>query len=183
MKFAKYLLILQVVLTCWSCKEKTNKILLKDLKLDSIFGIKPKDSSHIYCLLGTGFLRTPRSANRDSLLKGWMERHPNAAVIPVSTLNEPDLKLTYCWLIDRRDTVNNYLIRNGCFPGGTMNRPQLYQEMSEKMKRAWPEKPDITLHVEQKPYDIFLEQIKLSEHYAKANKLGIWADEKMSSGY
>lgn len=84
--------------------------------------------------------------------------------------------MTYCWLIDGKDTINNYLIKNGCFPGGTMMRPETYEEMSIEMKEIYKEvpKPEIIFHVDKNTYDTFIEQIKIAETFAEQNKLGIW---------
>jgi len=88
----------------------------------------------------------------------------------------PDSKMTYCWLVDSKDTINNYLIKNGCFPGGTMMRPETYDEMSKEMKEVYKDmpKPNIIVHVDKKTYDNFIEQIKVAETFAEQNKLGIW---------
>jgi hypothetical protein len=66
--------------------------------------------------------------------------------------------MTYCWVIDQKDTLNNYLIRNGCFPGGTMMRATYSKNIVRK-----------------KEYEVFIEQIKSAELYARKMELGIWA--------
>ena len=109
-----------------------------------------------------------------------MQNHPDAEVILVSTLDEPKHKMTYCWLVDKGDTINNYMIKRGCYPGGTMMRPQTYEEMSAKMKAVYNnvEKPNIKVHIDKKSYDKFIEQIKAAETFAETNKLGIWDQKK-----
>ena len=109
-----------------------------------------------------------------------MTNHPNAEVVKVSTFGEPNHKMTYCWLVDKGDTINNYMIKNGCYPGGTMMRPQTYKEMSDKMKAIYNdiEKPNVKLHIDKKSYDNFIEQIKAAETFAETNKLGIWNKRK-----
>ena len=175
MKLIKQLLTFQTFLTLMSCNGQTKTVLLSDLKFQSIFGYNSKDSSQVYCLLGTGFFRAPSSKNSDSLMENWINNHPNAQVIPISTLDEPKSKMTYCWLVDKSDTINNYLIKNGCFPGGTMMRPQTYDEMSNKMKSVYgKDNSKIIVHIDKKSYDTFIEQIKVAEAYAETNKLGIW---------
>ena len=161
--------------------QQTMDISLNDLTFSSIFGDNKKDSLHTYCLLGTGYFRTPRSDNSDSLIKVWLTQHPQAKVIPVTThgptfTDYPESKITYCWLVDGNDTINNYLIKNGCFPGGTMMRPETYDEMSKEMKEIYKDmpKPNIIVHVDKKVYDNFIEQIKVAEIFAENNKLGIW---------
>jgi hypothetical protein len=157
------------------------EISLHDLSFSSIFGNNEKDSLHTYCLLGRGYFRTPRSDDSDSLINVWLTLHPNAKVISVSThgptmADYPESKLTYCWLVDGNDTINNYLVKNGCFPGGTMMRPETYEEMSKEMKEVYKDlpKPKIIVHLDKKSYDNFIEQIKIAEAFAEQNNLGIW---------
>jgi len=179
MKFKKYFFY-SIFLTFYTCHGQENNIHLSDLKFKSIFGTDSKDSFRTYCLLGTGFFRAPFSKNADSLISGWMQNHPDAEVILVSTLDEPKHKMTYCWLVDKGDTINNYMIKRGCYPGGTMMRPQTYEEMSAKMKAVYNnvEKPNIKVHIDKKSYDKFIEQIKAAETFAETNKLGIWDQKK-----
>jgi len=125
----------------------------------------------MYCLLGSGYFRTPRSDNADSLVMDWLIKHPNADVIPVSTLSSyPGSKMTYCWLVDGKDTLNNYLVRNGCFPGGTMLGPKKSNGGKETLELDF----NVTVHIDGTSYNKFLDQIRAAEDYAKTNKLGIW---------
>jgi hypothetical protein len=83
-------------------------------------------------------------------------------------------------IIDGKDTLNNYLVRQGCYPGGTMQRPETWEEMSDREKEIYKdlqekEKLNIIVHIDKKAYENFIEQIKSSEKYASDNKLGIWA--------
>ena len=171
---------MQVLLAIVGCSGQTKPVHLSDIQFKSIFGYITKDSSQVYCLLGTGFFRAPSSKNSDSLIQYWLTNHPNAQVITVSTLNNPKDKLSYCWLVDKTDTINNFLIKNGCYPGGTMMRPETYAEMSDEMKAIYKgmEKPDITVHIDKMKYDNFIEQIKAAETFAETNKLGIWNEQK-----
>ncbi len=91
-------------------------------------------------------------------------------------IDYPDSKMTYCWLVDGKDTINNYLIKNGCFPGGTMMRPETYDEMTKEMKDIYTDmpKPNIIVHVDKKAYENFIEQIKVAETFAEQHRLGIW---------
>lgn len=174
-----------IILTLTSCNGQTSpteKLYLKDFKFNSYFGYQNGDKNTSYCLLGQGFFRTPRSTNSDSLLNGWLAKHPDAIVVKVSSMatpekSNPNLNLTYCWIIDNTDTLNNYLIRQGCYPGGTMQRPQTWKEMSSKEKELYEDtdKPKVTVHIDKKTYASFIEQIKSAEIYARGNRLGIWA--------
>ncbi len=166
-------LIWTSILSCLGQKP-TETVSLRDITFSSVFGDNKKDSLHTYCLLGTGYFRTPRSDNSDSLIKVWLKLHPDAKIINIAThgptmAEYPNSKMTYCWLIDGKDTINNHLIKNGCFPGGTMMRPETYDEMSKEMKEFYKDNytPEITVHIEKKSYDNFIDQIRAAERLLK----------------
>lgn len=170
MKLFRPTLITLIVFTMSGCSDK-KELKASDLKFESIFGAKDKKGYKIYSLLGTGFWKAPSSANSDQLIAKWLNNHPDGKVIPVSTLEN----ITYCWIVDGKDTINNYLIKNGCFPGGTMNRPETYEEMSPEMRSAWGEFK-LKVHMEKKSYGKYLKQIQTAENFAKVHKLGIWTE-------
>ena len=142
-----------------SCAGQSKEIKLSEIRFESIFGY-PKDKSKVFCLLGSGFFRAPSSNNIDSLIYTWINKHPNAIVLPISQLNEG--KMIYCWVIDNKDTLNTWLIRNGCYPGGTMVGPAKNKGISE-------------VYITDAIYKNFIEQIRVAETFAKDNKLGIWS--------
>jgi hypothetical protein len=89
--------------------------------------------------------------------------------------------MIYCWVIDGNDTLNNYLIKNGCFPGGTMKRYETWKEMKRWEKKFYKKVGDKTkteVHISSKTYKIFIEQIKSAEIYAQENKIGIWEKDE-----
>ena len=141
-----------------NCSGQSKIINLSEVKFESIFGY-PKDSSKVFCLLGSGFFRAPSSNNVDSLIYNWIDKHPNAIVLPISKLTES--KMIYCWVIDNKDTLNTWLIRNGCYPGGTMVGPKKYNGISE-------------VYISDATYKSFIEQVRIAETFAKESKLGIW---------
>jgi hypothetical protein len=178
-----------IILTLINCKGQTintDILYLKDFTFNTILGFNKHDKNTMYCILGQGYLRTPRSDNSDSLVKTWLTNHPNAIVLKVSTMaipeeNKPEMKMTYCLIIDGKDTLNNYLVRQGCYPGGTMQRPETWEEMSDREKEIYKDikdKLNVIVQIDKKAYENFIEQIKTSEKYASDNKLGIWADDK-----
>jgi len=89
--------------------------------------------------------------------------------------------MIFCLIIQDSDTLNNYLIRNGCFPGGTMIRPKTWNEMEKWEKELYEEadeKPNVEVLMEKEDYDKFIEQIMRAEIYASGKKLGIWEEPK-----
>jgi hypothetical protein len=181
------LLLVVVILLVSSCREETSAttdtLYLKDFKFESYFGHRAGDATNTYCLLGQGFFRTPQSKNSDSLLSAWLIKHPEAIVIKITSFatdqeSNPEPQLVYCWIIDGNDTLNNYLIRQGCYPGGTMQRPKTWEEMSDEERKFYgeEEKPKVTVHIDKRSYDTFINQIKVAEIYARENELGIWSE-------
>jgi len=165
-----------------SCKSqnKLTEFPIQDFEFESIFGNKKgENKDDVYCLLGQGFFRTPRSENSAELLKNWLTEHPNAKLIPISVLNS-ESKITYSWIVDGTENLNIYLVKNGCYPGGTMQHPRTWKEMSRKEKKIYRgmEKPDVEIFINDSEYEKFIEELKEAELYAKENELGIWKEKK-----
>jgi hypothetical protein len=184
-RFSAILFLTLITFTsCINRGDRGRELLLKDFKFNSVFGSSSLDKSSTYCLLGKGFFRTIHSDNSDSLIVEWVQKHPSAIVVPVSSFGpvmakEPETKMVYCWIVDQRDTLNNYLIRKGCFPGGTMERPKTWNEMESWERELYSEtdeEMDLTVFVDSIAYSDFLSQIRLAEVYAVEHKLGIWKD-------
>jgi hypothetical protein len=179
-KLITLIIITQFQILCFGQNE-TNKLKLTDFKFNSIFGTQKTDSSTIFCLLGQGYFRTPRSNNSDSIMNNWYTNHENAQIIPVSSMvfknaDNPDSKMIYCWMVDGNDTLNVFLIKQGCFPGGTMQRPKTWNEMEKKEKDFYKDtdKPNVKVYISNNNYKTFIEKIKTAEKFAENNKLGIW---------
>lgn len=172
----RLIIVILICFTFQNCKSQSQNIKLEDLKFESIFGQSKKDSLNVYCLLGTGFFRTPQSDNAEAMIKSWLDKNKDAKVIIVSTLVDNKANINYCWLVDKDGkTINEYLVTNGCFPGGTMMRPNTFKEMPKSEKKLYADhKPNITVKIDKKSYDEFIEKIKLAETFAHENKLGIW---------
>lgn len=167
MKFTKTIL-LGVSALVFSCNIQNNPALNLDIiefNFESIFGHTNQTPNNTYSLLGMGYFRAPSSNNSDSLIDNWIKNNPKAKVVPVSSFgpvsaNKPDSKMIFCLVIQNNDTLNNYLIKNGCFPAGTMQAP-----------------PDIDKLIEENEYNNFINQIKAAELYARKNKLGIHSEK------
>jgi hypothetical protein len=189
-KIIKLITILLLTFTT-SCKSqsKQTEFSIKDFEFKSIFATKKVDSlskivhfsqvENMYCLLGQGFFKAPSSDNADELLNKWLTDHPNAKLIPISILKSQP-KMTYCWVISDTENLNLFLVKNGCYPAGTMQRPKKWKEMSKKEKKVFRGigKPKVQVLVDDKIYESFIEELKLAELYAKENKLGIWNEKK-----
>lgn len=175
----------------YSCK--SNKIEseypITEFHFDSIFGFKSSDSLNrvvnfsqldkMYSLLGQGFFKTPKSDHTNELIQDWLSEHPDAKLIPVAILKSKP-NIIYCWIQDGDENLNIFLVENGCFPGGTMQRIKLWNEMDKVEKKNFrgTEKPKIRVLVDDSIYDSFIEKIKVAELYARENEIGIWNENK-----
>ncbi|NMM50796.1 hypothetical protein [Marinigracilibium pacificum] len=188
-KFLKSLLILTIfmVLNEAQANELIDTLKITDFEFKFWIGHqKNLKVNHSYCLLGVGFFRTPIAKNTDSLISTWIENHPDAIVIPVYTFGptmniDPNSKQTYCWVVDKSDTLNIHLVRQGAVPGGTMQRPRTSKEMSKKERKTYHDLPNEEVHVSDQAYLDFLEKIKIAEEYARKSKLGIYADKEIDT--
>lgn len=182
MKTLLYVFVLTTILPLKSIAQldPAPNVALSDLKFNSVFAYNKKDTLHSICLLGTGFFKAKHSPNSNVMIKEWLATHPRAQVIPVTTYKSftprcPGAYQSYCWIVDGRDTLNTYLIRNGCFEGHTMRRPHVRHEMTTLEKEMYG---DIALHVGKPAYKTFLSSVKSAEAEAKKNRLGVWKMEK-----
>lgn len=176
--------ILLGLISC--CIASYGQLTVKEFKFDSWFGYDLNSKSEtVYCLLGTGFFRAPSTENTDSLISAWTNQHPDALVIPVYTsgptmTDSKETKMIYSWVVDKSDTLNIILVRLGCIPGGTMQRPETWDEMDKEKRKLWHDnkKPKETVHVDSKAYNAFLDKVAKAETQARNNKLGIWTENK-----
>lgn len=168
------------------CLTSYGQLTVKEFAFDSWFGYELNGKTQtVHSLLGTGFFRAPRAENTDSLISAWTKEHPDAFVIPVYTsgptmTGSKESKMIYSWVVDKYDTLNILLVRNGCIPGGTMQRPETWDEMDKEERKLWHDnkKPKEIVHVDSKVYKDFLDEVAKAETEARNNKLGIWADKK-----
>ncbi len=154
------------------------------------------DSIQMYCLLGAGVDKIPMSKRTDSIVNYWVAQHPNAKVLPVTTTaytykdsRKPHTSI-YCWVIQQNDTLNNYLVRNGCYAKKEMERNKTWEEVPEEKKRLEAETtfpvseyplPKIEMLIDKKLDDNFMQQITSAEKFAIKNKLGIWTDKETNA--
>jgi len=158
---------------------------ISEFEFKSIIGKRSNTPENIYCLLGTGFFTAPHTNNTDSLVADWIAKHKDATVVPISSMgpviaDNPHSKLFYCLITQGSDTLNNLLIRNGNYPGGTMIRPRIPDEMPDKEKESWfgkDKNTKIRVYIKPDTYDIYIRQIHQAEIYARENKLGVWNDD------
>jgi hypothetical protein len=178
------LIILAFTVCVGQTKGTTEPLIVSDLKFRSTLGFKPADGENVFSVLGNGFFQTSKSEESDSLIRAWIKGHPEASVIPVTSygpakIADRNSNMIYCWIIDKEDTLNNYLIRRGCFPGHAMSRPKTWQEMTKEERGVYKEgkKPTVAVYIDEKDYDKFLKQIKSAELFARKNDLGIWNEK------
>lgn len=135
----------------------------------------------MYSLLGTGYFLTPRSADVYALIAEWIDSHPEALATPVGSLAPMNAdgtgQIVYVWLTDGNGpdlSLNLWLVRQGAFPGGTM------QDVRATDERRPPD-PDDETRVERfvpdETYDAFIGRVVEAETAARAEGLGVWDAE------
>ena len=176
--FVCFLLVAQNV----QSQQKATELTLRDFHFQGIEGYRTSNGYEVYYLLGNSFYRTPTAKNTDSLIGKWINDHPDAQVIVVSTLydtfgEKPGMTYTYCLLVDKKDTLNSNLVRNGCVSGSTMIRPKTEAELTAAEKKIYGSYM-LTVFMGKSAYDTYTSQIGHAEAYAHAHKLGIWKKGK-----
>jgi hypothetical protein len=104
---------------------------VSEMTVVGIYASKPGDTT-VYCLLGDSACLVPKDAGTaDQFIAQWLQSHPSASVIPVSsatqtmpTSTKPGsparLHEVYIWITDGDDVLNVALVREGYYPGKTM---------------------------------------------------------------
>lgn len=180
--------ILAAVLFCASGAVAAQEVFpASELTFDGPFANRDNDRGTLYCLLGAGFFRTPRSGEEDALIAAWLDAHPGASVIPVSTMGptmqDGSGRMNYVWLVDDGDTLNVHLIRRGAFPGGVMEDHLTVARRMEAMERENPiegvppsDYSGVRRFVSDEAYDAFIARIVAAEEAAAAEHLGVWSE-------
>jgi len=125
------------------------------------FGSSSVDTNKLFSLMAHGYFRT-ESTNVQSVVDEWLNKHPKAIVISVSTggpvfTRLPSSRFVYVWVVQGGDSLNVELVRRGCFAAET----QILN-------------PDEKPQVSQKDYERFVQKVTKAGEEAKEGKAGIW---------
>lgn len=162
--------------------QPSKRLKVSEMNFNFTMGRKKADTFNHYSLIGMSYMSPPASNNARKLFADWMKKHPNAEVVPVCSFGAPpeaigapkDL-LIMCWVIDKGDTLNNYLVKNGCLPGGTMFGYDEWQKLNTRLPKGQIV-PKLELYVPMNVYKAYQTQIIENEKYAHSHKLGLWSD-------
>ncbi len=151
------------------------------------FGAIPSGQDTIYTLLGRGYFLADRSEEVQGMIAKWVIDHPDARVIPVTSsgpvmVYRPNSRNIYCWLVDGEENLNELIIRWGGYPGGTMRRPETWDELPEWEKELYPEEEKgngATVLIDEASYLSFVQRINEAEQEARAAGPGIWGDQRI----
>jgi hypothetical protein len=154
----------------------------KQLHFKSGFGSRGGDPI-VYCILGTGFFRAPRTDDFDQLVTAWLSSHPDAQVTLVDTapaMGRPGSKmgrssLQYIWIEDGDEKLNVFLVREGAVTGGVMEDLASFFNSLKVTLPAGEELP--TRLVTDEKYAAFLNQVAEAEELARQDKRGLWSDK------
>lgn len=144
---------------------KSERVAAASISWKDIFGSRKEEPQNTYLLMTQGGFRAPTSKNLDDLIKTWMEKHPKAEAVLVHSMEGssafPGSKIKAVWVIDGRENLNLYLVRNGACPAGTM------------VLNEGDETP-----LSKEEYKLFENKFWEAQKAAKLEKLGIWAETK-----
>jgi endonuclease YncB( thermonuclease family) len=109
----------------------------------------------------------------DSLINSWLNKHPNAMVKTVVSQvgGSHGISVTYfyCWVVAGKDTLNNALVKNGCF-----STTSQFDLANSYHVQPLGDSSQYIVYVDTLTFNKFTTQIKNAETFAKRNKLGIW---------
>lgn len=168
----------------------------RELQFHDIFAQRAGEQT-MYCLLGNGFFMAPRSSDVKSLVNNWLTLHPEAQAIPVSIIGEGSTRpMIYIWLIDKGESLNLHLIKNGAFPADVMLDAVHFSDMSRDSPQQKSIQAGIDAYSRANPtappppkegpprrlqpdaaYASFLKQLADADRFARSQHLGVWAAE------
>ncbi len=176
--------LILLLFTLWSCSPTIaqTKLTIKDVDFKGIFGSSKLDSTTVYCLLGMGYFQAPTSKNIDEVISTWISEHPNAIVKPIYTsgptfTDEPESKITYCWVVDGTYNLNLWLVQLGCTHGMNVQYPTEEIKKQLGIDQTTLEDNNEVIHVQSEEYDQFIELAQQATNDANENKRGIWKDK------
>ena len=148
------------------------------IRWDGIMGEDKNTPDETYCLMGSGFITASTSSSINKLISTWRAKHPQAKEVRVSSYgpvarDRPNSLITYIWVVDGQTTLNEYLVRQGACPGGTMQIPD-YDDISTRVNRVEKLPFHFKNLVSPRQYERLMRKMAKAESQAQKEKLGIW---------
>jgi hypothetical protein len=158
---ALLVLLLSFTLTTVSTGEEAN-LAAASIVWKEKFGQQKQNPSTVYSLMGNGFFLAPTSTDMNELLQKWLLDHPQARVIPVTTIqpmmrDDAESRMVYVWLTEGESNANLYLVRMGACAAISMRSTK-----------------ENDLQVKREEYDKFVKMVIEAEQQARSDKVGIW---------
>ena len=181
--------LLSLVLQVFPVTAQNRALHARDFIFDFYFARLKNDTTITCSLLAQPYERMQQSENAVHFISNWLMLHPNARVLGVGPIashgdNSSVSTITYCWLIDQKDTLNLDLIKNGCFKANTMqvsssgDIEKMNTEKSKSGKQASLSKEFVNEAAIQR----FKAASLTAELYAQENKLGLWLKPRQEEG-
>ncbi len=154
---------------------------IDQLRFKSIFGTKADEPDNVYSIVGSGAFRAMRTKDSDSVVSTWLSNHPHAQVVKVSEMKPVMRNGTgasiFIWVMDGKESLNIFLIREGVFPAGVMRDTiDSFHHLKDTGGALPGEHPDLRRLVSDDQYKEFLKKVDDAEGHAKAEKKGVWSD-------
>jgi endonuclease YncB( thermonuclease family) len=157
----------------------------------------------VYCVLGgptctSAFLIPWSLPSGYEFVSQWLEKHPNARVMPVSIQdrsilrNTPSIHFAYVWIADENASLNLALVRAGVYRAGalrdmvdsdaqhrkTLDDPRM-AGMRAPMERELAEIPPSQRLISDDDYAEKMLLADAAEQTARREKNGMWRDEEL----
>jgi hypothetical protein len=145
----------------------------KEIQWKGPMGASTRDPNTIYLLMANGFLRAETSPTFDDLIATWLKQHPQSEAVPIFSFGpasrySPNSKLTWVWVQEGKDSLNEHLVRQGGCSGSTM--VVMESLPASDSEGSWQS----DLYVSRGAYEQFLMRVRTAEEQARSQGLGIW---------
>ena len=183
-KTALFSLVVAVLISSnLACKRHTMVGLqVSNFKFDGYYAtVNHETSEQRYCLLGKYYADTTAISAIGGVIQHWIKSHPTAKVYPVYAFGplrnkSPLSRQTYCWVYDQHDTLNTYLVKQGCISAAALQRPKLWREMTPNERAQYQEPGNFEeAYVNDNEFEVLLKQAVVAEQMAQKQHLGIWS--------
>lgn len=158
-----------------SCTSGPSKV--SELSFTDMVGQSDDAKGTLFHLTGTGFNESSRAAETEVIVNDWIKNHPEAEIIPVYAFGKGEVQMKFCLFVDGSDTLNNYMVRKGCYAADYMKAFKTWEEISSSDKmliESLPGEQFVEFYLSDEEYNNFQNQIQAAERAAKNDKLGVW---------
>lgn len=178
----KHILIFLVLATLYACQQPqtaSDTFDISEMKFRGHLASRKNMKDHTYSVIGRGFNFPEAWEGKDAFIQDWVKNHPNAKISIIATMVDTMNKaaMSYVWVTDGKESLNEQLVKKGFFRRNLMFRPKTWEEMNEAEKAGSKNTPKLltTIFVDPKVYTGYLNELETAEMEAQKNKVGLWS--------